>query len=411
MTVPPIGHHSEQEALQNLILDREFETLEDQLAEFNLFDILKIEHKELQHSALLAWLLNPRGSHGLGNYFLRRFLSEAAREYARRNTASITPLTVDRWELHDVEVVTERDHIDILVIARSDKFVCLIENKIKADEAKGQLCRYLEKVKRQYEGQPFPIFLTPDGREPEDNRAAEKYVPLSYGDIERLISQTLDTRDSTLSDKVRGFLEQYRDTLRRHVLETENNIEELARQIYDKHQEAIDLIIRSKPTAKPPDWDIIDDALRQHAPGLVADDHNDGAHRFAVPEFDEIGQLRSATDWTTSRRLLLFEAKYTSRYLSLIIGPGPQDVRQRVYDLSQRDDGIPGVKMYNASKLNQKWQTIYRTRIPGIAGKQLPDYRSAKEEVEKAISHFYAKDYPKLVDAIRAEFGFPKVHA
>ena len=74
MTVPPIGHHSEQEALQNLILDREFETLEDQLAEFNLFDILKIEHKELQHSALLAWLLNPRGSHGLGNYFLRTCL-------------------------------------------------------------------------------------------------------------------------------------------------------------------------------------------------------------------------------------------------------------------------------------------------------------------------------------------------
>ena len=410
MTVPPMGNQSEQEALQNLILDRDFEALENQLAEFNLFDILKIEHRELQHSALLAWLLNPRGSHGLGDYFLRRFLLEAARESARRRTGNITPLTVDRWELHDVEVVKERDRIDILVISPTDKFVCLIENKVKADEGKGQLCRYLKNVQSQYKEQPFPIFLTPDGREPEDVRAAKKYVPLGYGDIERLISQTLETRQSTLSDKVRGFLDQYRDTLRRHVLETETNIEDLARQIYDKHQEAIDLIIRSKPTAKPSDWDIIDDALKQHAPGLIADDHYDWAHRFAVPEFDEIAQLMSATDWTTSKRLLLFEAKYTSRYLSLIIGPGPQDVRQRVYELSQRNDAIPGVKMYNASKLNQKWQTIYRTRIPGIAGKPLPDYRSAKEEVEKAISNFYKEDYRKLVDAIRAEFGFPKVH-
>ena len=114
MTMPPTDYQSQRESLQNFILDRDFERLEDQLAEFNLFDVLGVEHKELQHSALLAWLLNPRGSHGLRDYFLRKFLSDAAREATLRGTTSITPIAVDRWKLDDVEVVTERHHVDIL---------------------------------------------------------------------------------------------------------------------------------------------------------------------------------------------------------------------------------------------------------------------------------------------------------
>ena len=399
------GFEPQREALQNLILDRDFEILEDQLAEFNLFDVLGIEHKELQHSALLAWLLNPRGSHGLRDYFLRKFLSDAAREATLRGTTSVTPITVDHWKLDDVEVVTERHHIDILVVGRADRFVCLVENKVKAEEAPGQLCRYLDDVENQYDWDPFPIFLTPDGREPEDQKAAARYVPFSYSDVERLISQTLAARRSTLSSRVRGFLEQYRATLGRHVLETGDSIEDLAQQIYEKHQEAIDLIIKSRPAVKPTDWDIVDDAIRKHAPLLEPDQHYDWSHLFYVPELDEIADLKRGDGWTESGRLILFEAKYASRRLSLVIGPGPQEVRRRLYDLSQREDGIPGVKMVNASTLSQKWQTIYWTRLPAKSRKPLPDYRGAKAEIEQAIGRFFEEDYPRLVGAIRAEFG------
>ncbi len=67
---------SPEEVLQALVLGPGPERLGDLIAEFNLFDVFKIETRELQHSALLAWLLDPRGSHGLRAYFLRRFLSE-----------------------------------------------------------------------------------------------------------------------------------------------------------------------------------------------------------------------------------------------------------------------------------------------------------------------------------------------
>ena len=74
------GSASPEEALQRLILDGDLERLEDLLAEFNLFDVLSIARQETQHSAFLAWLLDPRGSHGLRDYFLRGFLTQAAAE-------------------------------------------------------------------------------------------------------------------------------------------------------------------------------------------------------------------------------------------------------------------------------------------------------------------------------------------
>ena len=44
---------SPREALEQLVLDEDLERLEDLLAEFNLFDVLKVERREPQHSALL----------------------------------------------------------------------------------------------------------------------------------------------------------------------------------------------------------------------------------------------------------------------------------------------------------------------------------------------------------------------
>ena len=64
-----------QDFLEDFIADNlDLERLEDMLAEFNVFEMLGIEKNEIRHSAFLAWLLDPNGTHGLGDYFLRRFL-------------------------------------------------------------------------------------------------------------------------------------------------------------------------------------------------------------------------------------------------------------------------------------------------------------------------------------------------
>ena len=175
---PQLGVSSQENALQTLIMDSDLERLEDLLVQFNLFDVLGIARREVQHSKFIAWLLDPYGSHGLGDYFLRGFLAQAAAYGRERGISDFTPFDVDSWKFQDIEVATERHHIDILVIDESDGFVCLIENKIGGAEHSSQLSNYLRTVEHEYEGlTAFPIFLTPDGAEPDDDDDADR---LSY---------------------------------------------------------------------------------------------------------------------------------------------------------------------------------------------------------------------------------------
>ena len=278
-------------------MDEGLERLEDLLAEFNPFDVLKIERRETQHSALLAWLLDPRGSHGLRDYFLRRFLSEAAAKAQEEGVGSVTPLDVDGWDLGGIEVATERHNIDILLTDEGDEFFCIIENKIGAGEHSNQLARYLRIAESEYEGLvPFPIFLTPDGIEPESAGDAGRYVPLGYEKVADLIDRTLRTRGSSISTSVSGFLEQYARTLRRHVMTDADNIDELALQIYNKHRAAIDLIIKARPALEAQGWDVLDSAIAQYEPLLQGDGNSKWYHRFYAPELEGIPEIRGSTD-------------------------------------------------------------------------------------------------------------------
>ena len=391
------------EVLQALVLDSDLERLEDLLAEFNLFDVLKIEQRELQHSALLAWLLDPQGSHGLQDYFLRRFLSEAAAEGRERGIADISPLDVDGWKFTDIEIATERHNIDIMLIDATDEFVCLIENKIRAGEHSSQLSRYLETVEREYAGlSPFPIFLTPDGADPEAEDDAERYVPFGYGRVAGLIERTLRTRGSTISASVAGFLEQYARTVRRHVLSTNDDISELALNIYSNHRAAIDLIINAKPALEAKAWDVIDTVLDRYAPLLQADIKSNGYHRFSAPDLDEIPELKD--------RILLFEFKYRDRSLFLNIRPGPEETRKRLYDALQRD-GVPGLAMRPSRRLEKKWHIVYSKSLFEKRDSLHPDYEEARPQIEKSISDFFENDYWPLVNAVRREFGLSPASA
>ena len=397
-----------EDLLQALVLDGDLERLEDLLAEFNLFDVLGVARSEKQHSALLAWLLDPRGSHGLRDYFLRGFLAEAGVEARDREIPHITPLIVDGWQLENVEVATERHRIDVLVIAPGDRFVCLIENKIGSSEHSDQLDRYLSTVEREYgEFVRFPIYLTPNGDEPESEKDAERYVALDYGKVAELVDRVLRTRGSTMSSRVASFLEQFARTLRRHVLPTTDNIDELAYQIYSNHREAIDLIVGARSTPGNMAWDIIERAIKQFAPDLQPDQHHlsRGMRRYFAPSLDEIPELRKGWGWTESNRMLLFEFKYLNDeeiWLFLMMSPGPQPTRECLYRLQQEGEA----PFRNQSgKLAKRHHWIYRKSLLGKRDYERFDPRKIRSKLEKAITDFYVHDYPVMVNAIRVEFG------
>lgn len=98
-----------------LVDNRELELLDARLARFNLFNVLKIQKAEIRHSNVLAWLLTPGETHGLGDKFLRRFLSQLLME--KEVDVTLTPTQVELMNLNDVEVDREWRNIDLLVRA------------------------------------------------------------------------------------------------------------------------------------------------------------------------------------------------------------------------------------------------------------------------------------------------------
>ena len=413
----PPGEKSPEEALQAFASDSDLVRLEELLAQFNLFKVLGIERKEVYHSALLAWLLDPRGSHGLGDYFLRGFLSEAAIAAQDKNVAGVTPLDVAGWKLSNVKVETERhlsdfrhDHLDvqhnyldILLTDTTDGFACLVENKIGSDEHSNQLSNYLRIVEREHKGLvPFPIYLTPDGRQPGREEDAARYVPLGYGTVFDLVERTLRACDSLMERDVAFFLEHYARTLRRYVVVGSGDMYELALRIHNAHPTAIkfinDAVKNSAPAMEAKAWDVIDSVLDKYPPLLQPEFSGAGYHRFRAPHLSEIPELRD--------RVLLFEFKYLDSSLLLIIRPGPSATRKRLYEVF-RPERVPGVAIRPSRRLDGEWHVIYSRSLFEKGDLPFPDYEAARPEIKRSIARFFENDFWPIVNAVREEFGLP----
>ncbi len=77
----------EIEKLQDLVIDENqiLEKLKLFLNQPNYLEILGISHRELQHSNFLAWMMNSRASHDIGNYFLKSFILYLSRKQTLLN--------------------------------------------------------------------------------------------------------------------------------------------------------------------------------------------------------------------------------------------------------------------------------------------------------------------------------------
>ena len=184
---------------------------------YNLFSILRIEGSELKHSALIANLLDPKGSHGCGDAFLRAFF-----EIALKGTAypfeSSTPLD-SRTEHYTGPIAGDTGgRIDILV--KSSHYGLIIENKIYAGDQDKQLTRYDNYGKETFGADGYLlVYLTLYGcdasKESTATKSAEEvgYLRLSYAeDILRWLEQCVRLADN--KPLVRESLNQYIRTIK-----------------------------------------------------------------------------------------------------------------------------------------------------------------------------------------------------
>lgn len=184
---------------------------------YNLFSILSIERYELKHSALIANLLDPKGSHGCGDAFLRAFFEIALKGTAYPFESSTPPNSYTEHYTGPISGDTG-GRIDILV--KSSRYGLIIENKIYAGDQDKQLTRYDNYGKETFGADGYLlVYLTLYGcdasKESTATKSAEEvgYLRLSYAeDILRWLEQCVRLADN--KPLVRESLNQYIRTIK-----------------------------------------------------------------------------------------------------------------------------------------------------------------------------------------------------
>jgi hypothetical protein len=268
----------------------------------------------------------------------------------------IRPIDLELWDLDEVDVRREWQNIDIFLEDQKHQFAVIIENKIKSGESPHQLEDYLKTIKQQYRGYKIlPIFLTPDGVAP----SVDAYLPVSYQVICETLERILDSRKSTMGSEVITLIQHYTQMLRRHIM-SETEIAELCRSIYRKHQRALDLIYEYRTD--------LQGMIREFLVELVSDPEKfvilrniKSEVRFIPKQWDRT-VLFPEGDKSSSNPLLLFYFHNMADRLRirLVIAPGLQEFRQKLYEMAIANHPI--LKSAH-KKLYPVWHNIYTRTI------------------------------------------------
>jgi hypothetical protein len=142
---------------------------------FNIFNILKITSDEISHSRIISSLLNPRGTHGKRDVFLKYFLNITGIESFVSENAVVE---TEKFIGYKTKENDSGGRIDI-IITNEKNYQIIIENKIYAGDQYNQLLRYSE-----YNPNAHLLYLTLFGNEASEYSVGKmndiKYSQISY---------------------------------------------------------------------------------------------------------------------------------------------------------------------------------------------------------------------------------------
>lgn len=388
----------DRKVLEALVVNNpDLERLEALLDRFNIFEAVGLVRQEIRHSTFLAFLLDPRESHGLGDAFAKRLLQEAIMSTPDAS-APVTPIELSLWDLGEMEVRREWRHIDIFLLDERNRLAVIIENKIDTIEHSDQLQRYHETVKQHYSGyRVIGLYLTPDGDEPSH----DNYLPLNYGLVCEVLDSLVQSRASVSNIDLQVLVTHYTQMLRRHIV-GDSEIARLCRQIYQKHQQALDLIYEHRPDRQTDMREFLDQLISER-PDLATDDSTKN-YIYFIPYAWDRETLRAdekyVGQWTKTRRILLFQFfNFVDKIdVKLAIGPGPEEVRQKLLDMALKE-GTP----FNPRNktLNRKWNIIFSRALIRLKPESFEEdgEEAIKQEISERWQKFLTEDLPRI-DAV-----------
>jgi len=357
--------HETLEKLEKLATEQrtEFDAL-DFIGKLRLGSGRELWGWETFHSGVIAWLLDPKQSHGLCDQFLKEFLSHASVRLADYPPDWSESEVVQEWKN---ELAGQQGYLDILIVHEAHQVLCAIENKVFSDEHSEQLTRYRLALEDDYPTfARYHVFLTPRGDLAFKDEEKGHWTPLPYSTVFDIVQQLLENTGISRNKDIHAFLRQYATALRRNVM-PETSVPLLARRIYLEHREAIDQIIAHKPNwvAESKQW--IKEAVAQHSVWKL-DVETSAYVRFRSADWDKYESTQTGTSWPPSKALFLFEFYlYSERHLfGLALSPENEDnkrLRQKLFEAVQQH---PRLFKPRETTLPQGWALASGSRLyPG----------------------------------------------
>lgn len=381
-----------QDALTALRDSGDLERLAARVGQFNLFEAVGMVRQEVRHSYLLAHLLNPRESHGLGDSFLRRFLRLLGNAMGESLVAASVPdperLSLDRAVVH-----REWEFVDVLVEVEAERLLVLVENKVDSAEHSDQLNRYVQKVRERYPGwQVLPVFLSPGGTRP----SMDEFIAVDYGLVCAVLDEVL-AEVSNIQPDVRMVLEHYRQMLRRHIM-SDSDIAQLCREIYREHKVALDLIFEHRPDLQSGVRDLLRGPVQCHN-RLRLIQGSKQYTTFLPVAWDGASTLKSGLGWDFGgNRVLAFQSEYTeaATTLHLCAGPvpeGQEEVRDRLLEIARRESPPFGVA---PKRFNPKFWSVYQKPFLTAVDYEYTDAADLERRIRERWAEFLQTELPAI---------------
>jgi hypothetical protein len=371
-------------ALEEFLMDIEIlDQLERKISGFNAFETMGVIHTEIRHSNVLAWLLNPIENHALGEYFIKKVVQTAIyNHFSDLSDSDYNPFRISLIEYHDFLIRREWRNIDILAVSETHQFVIAIENKVWSNESDHQLRKYHNIIQEEYPNyKKVFIYLTPYGDESSDPNT---WLAMSYETMISIIEKGKELKKESMSERVRLFIEQYLEILRRYIV-GDNELEKICRDIYFKHKKALDLIFEYKPDIYSDISEHLQCMIRE-TPHLILDGSGKTYIRFTTEQLDKIIKEKG-NGWTSSGRVLLFEFQNRSGRLALklLIGPGENDFREHIFKIAKESKQV----FKGASKKNNKQFTqIYSKELLPKQFEEELEYEDILNQITRRFNKF-----------------------
>lgn len=344
-------------ALKDFLLDIEcLEPLSEWTGKLNFFDILKITRVEIRHSNMLAWLINPNENHGLNDQIIRGFIQYVVTSFSDGKDVISTLL----MDCHNFSILREWRNIDILAVSTDNEFLICIENKVDSSEHDDQLKRYRHVVEEEYPHyKKMYIYLSPDGFESSE---PDYWCSMGYPDVISIIENCC--KRVKLVPESELLINNYVETIRRDIVGDER-LAQICKDIYTKHQRALDLIFDNKPDRASDVAEIIREwALQATKKGeieVVLEKCNKTYTRFLTSDMSQIlpDAVEAQSGWNTKNHYFyeIFNNGGNEFHIQFVLS-----ARSIPSDLKETCERINGFFPSKQNKTNWLWRTVFSTR-------------------------------------------------